>query len=124
MSGIARGVHELQILRDELDIDERAGGIFEIPGIGVALFLGDRRAHLDDIGRRSCAGRACGTARRGSTASIRAAKSGEPRDDPRARERHVLPGPGLALLIAGESRRSASPAGRSGPTAASRMSTG
>ena len=33
------GVHELQILRDELDVDEGAGGVFEVPRIGVALFL-------------------------------------------------------------------------------------
>ena len=29
--GHRRGVHELQILRDELDIDQPAGGIFEVP---------------------------------------------------------------------------------------------
>jgi hypothetical protein len=44
-------VHELQVLRNELDVDERAGRIFEIPAVGVALFLGDCRAHLDDVSR-------------------------------------------------------------------------
>ena len=44
------GVNELQILGNELDIHQRAGGIFEIPRIRIALFLGDRRSHLDDIG--------------------------------------------------------------------------
>ena len=42
-------MNELQILRDELDIDQPAGGIFEVPAIAVALFLGDRRTHFDDV---------------------------------------------------------------------------
>ena len=43
-------MHKLQILGDELDIDQRARCVFEIPGIGVTFFLGDRRAHLDHVG--------------------------------------------------------------------------
>ena len=42
-------VHQLQILGDEFDVDQPAGGVFEIPAVAVALFLGDRPAHLDDI---------------------------------------------------------------------------
>ena len=55
-----------------------AGGVFEVPRIGVALFLGDGRAHFDDVVGDRCAHRACGRARRGSTLSILAAKSGGP----------------------------------------------
>ena len=47
-----RAMHQLQILGDELDIDEPAGGVLEIPPIGIALFRSDRAAHFDDVGRR------------------------------------------------------------------------
>ena len=49
MSGMLVRVHELQILRDEFDIDQPAGGVFEVPALAVALFLGDRAAHFDDV---------------------------------------------------------------------------
>ena len=49
MSGVSRGVNELQILRDEFDIDQPAGGIFQIPAVGVALLVGDGAAHLDHV---------------------------------------------------------------------------
>ena len=42
-------MNELQILRDELDIDHAAGGIFQIPDIVLAFFLRDRAAHLGDV---------------------------------------------------------------------------
>ena len=45
----ARGVHKLQILRDELDVDQPAGGVFEVPAIVVALLLGNGAAHLDHV---------------------------------------------------------------------------
>ena len=44
-------MHELQILGDELDIDQPAGGIFEIPAVVVALLFGDRLAHFGDVAR-------------------------------------------------------------------------
>ena len=37
-----RGVRELQKLGDELDVDEPAGDIFDVPAVGVALLLRDR----------------------------------------------------------------------------------
>ena len=46
-----RGMHQLQILRNELDIDEPAGGMLEIPGISIALFRRNRAAHFHDVGR-------------------------------------------------------------------------
>ncbi len=35
-------MHELEILRDEVDIDHAAGCVFEIPMVALALFLRDR----------------------------------------------------------------------------------
>ena len=70
-------MHELQILRDELDVDQPAGDIFEVPALALALLGRDRLAHLDDVAgdHRGVARR--GTARRGSTLSTRAANAGE-----------------------------------------------
>ena len=68
-------MHELQILRDEFEVDQPARGIFEIPPVALALLLGDRLPHLDDIG-----GDSAGVALRHSTsritASTRAANAG------------------------------------------------
>ena len=44
-------VRELQILRDEFDIDQAAGGVFEVPALAIALFFGDRGAHLHHVAR-------------------------------------------------------------------------
>ena len=49
MSGVCGGVDELQILRDELDIDQSAGDIFEIPALAIAFLGRDRLAHFHDI---------------------------------------------------------------------------
>ena len=49
--GLFRGVNELQILRDEIDVDEAARGMFQIPDIGLAFFLRDRAAHVGDVNR-------------------------------------------------------------------------
>ena len=48
---LLRRVNELEILRDELQIDQPAGGIFEVPARVLALLLGDRLPHLDHIRR-------------------------------------------------------------------------
>ena len=92
-------MHELQILRDELDVDQAAGCVFEVPRIGVAFLLGNGAAHFDDVG---------GDGTRVALAAEdfvdhRVDAGGESlrrRHDARARERHVLPGPGLAFLVA------------------------
>ena len=95
------GVNQLQILRDEIDIDHAAGGIFQIPDVVLALFQRDGAAHVRDI-----AGDAGGVARPRQHVANDALDSGAKfrrrRDHPRAGQRHVLPGPGLALLIFGE----------------------
>ena len=59
------GVHELQILRDELEIDQPAGGVFQVPALVVALLGRDRAAHLDDVARDRLGVALRGTARRG-----------------------------------------------------------
>ena len=76
ISGFVGGVDELQILRDELEIDQPAGGVFEVPALVLALLLRDRLPHLDDVAgdrRRHRAGRHS-TAR--ITSSTRAANAG------------------------------------------------
>ena len=49
-AGLVGGVDELQILRDEVDIDHAARRIFEIPDVVLALFLRNGAAHVGDIG--------------------------------------------------------------------------
>ena len=112
------GMNELQILRDELDVDQAAGDVFEIPAIALALLARDRLAHLDHVGGRPPAASRGRHSTARITLSTRAANSGLARNDARARQRHVLPGPGLGLLVARRSRRSGSRAGRSGRTGA------
>ena len=99
--GHRRGVHELQILGDELDIDECAGRVFEVPGIGVALLRGDRGAHLDHVlGDGALVALAAEhVADRGRRARGESRRSA---DDARARQCHVLPSPGLAFLVTDE----------------------
>ena len=58
MSGLVGGVNELEILRDEIDIDHAAGGIFQVPDIVLALLQRDGAAHVRDV-----AGDAGGVAR-------------------------------------------------------------
>ena len=94
-------VHQLQILRDELDIDQSADSVFEVPALAVAFFLGDGAAHFHHV-----AGDLRDVARAlQNFADDLLDPRAEPRrgrDHARARERHVLPGPGLGLLVAGE----------------------
>ncbi len=39
-------VRKAEILRDELDIEQPAGGELDVPRVALALFLGDERAHV------------------------------------------------------------------------------
>ena len=48
-SGFFRSVNELQVLRDEIDVDEPAGGELEVPDVVLALLLRDRPAHIGDV---------------------------------------------------------------------------
>ena len=99
--GLVGGVDQLQILRDEIDIDQAAGGVFQIPDVVLALLQRDGAAHVGDV-----AGDAGAVARPRQHAADDAldprAKRRRRRDHARARQRHVLPGPGLAFLIVGE----------------------
>ena len=58
--GLVGGVNELQILRDEIDVDHAAGGIFQVPDVVLALLLRNGAAHLGHV-----AGDAGGIARPG-----------------------------------------------------------
>ena len=51
-------VNELQILRDELDIDQPTSCIFEVPAFTVPFLLGNGRAHFHHVtGRQFCVSR-------------------------------------------------------------------
>ena len=47
--GLVGGVNQLEILRDEVDIDHAAGGIFQVPDVVLALLQRDGAAHVRDI---------------------------------------------------------------------------
>ena len=103
MSGMVGGVHELQILRDEFEIDETAGGKFQIPAVAVAFFGGDGAPHLDHVAgyRRGVAPAAERGADDVSTRLLELRR--RRRNDARSRQRQMLPGPGFVFLIALES---------------------
>jgi len=42
-------VDQLQVLRDEFDIDHATGGILQIPDVALALFLSDGAAHFQNV---------------------------------------------------------------------------
>jgi hypothetical protein len=42
-------VSQLQILRDEIDVDDAAGGMFQVPDVVLALLLRDGAAHIGDV---------------------------------------------------------------------------
>ena len=117
------GMDELQVLRDEFEIDQAAGDVFQIPAVGVALLDRDRAAHLDHVAgdllrrRAGCAGR------RGSPPRPARAKSGDADDHARARQRHVLPGPGFGLADSSRTTPSDVATGPERPDGRSRMST-
>ena len=71
------GVDQLQILRDEFEIDQAAGDVLQVPALAVALLGGDRAAHLDDVAGHVSASRGRHSTSR-MTFSTRAAKAGEP----------------------------------------------
>ena len=117
------GVHELQILRDELEIDQPAGGIFQIPARRLSPFslAIACRISATSAGNRS-PDRARGRARRGSPPRPAPRTPAAPRHHARARQRHVLPGPGFGLLIAREASMLVA-TGPERPDGRSRMST-
>ena len=119
---LLRGMNELEILRDELQIDQPAGGIFEVPARVLALLLGDRLPHLDDV-RRDRRGIAL-AAEHGADHLLDARR--ERRRPRRPRAPASAPcAPRSRLRSPGSSRkrRCWSPPARSGPDGRSRMST-
>ena len=48
--GRGGGMNQLQILRDEIDVDDAARGIFQVPDVVLAFFQPDGAAHVGDIG--------------------------------------------------------------------------
>src|SRR6476659_8799322 len=93
------GVHELQILRDELEIDQPTRDVFQVPAFALALFGRDCSPHLHHIARdgfqiarpaENVADDPLDTRRKGWWS----------RDHAGARQRQMLPGPGLVFLIA------------------------
>src|SRR4029077_1416883 len=94
-------MHQLQILGDEFNIDQPAGGVFEVPWIGIALLFGDGAAHIDDVagGRSHISLLAKNLADDRLDLGDKTRRSGH---DTRACERHMLPRPGFVLLVAFE----------------------
>ena len=93
-----RGVHQLQILRDEVDVGDAARGILQIPVVGLALLLRNRPAHVGDV---MTGGDRVARPDQGVADHLLdpLAEFRRGRDDARPRQRHVLPGPGLVVLI-------------------------
>ena len=92
---------QLQVLRDELDIDQPARGVFQIPDVVLALLQRDRAAHLGDVVGDDPAVADAGQDTADDILDA-GAERGRGRNDARARQRHMLPGPGFVLLIVGE----------------------
>ncbi len=55
--GLLGGMHQLQILRDEFDIDQTAGRELQVPAVAVAFFCGYGAPHLDHIPAMGAASR-------------------------------------------------------------------
>ena len=94
---------ELQVLGDEFDVEESARGELQVPGVAVALFLGDQRAHGErfssDDGAVTLAGQRPPHRLTDVVAETRVAS-----DEASAGQRHALPGLRLVLLIEPERR--------------------
>ena len=91
-------VRDLKKLRDELDIDETSIIGLRLPDIARAFFLLDHGAHLAHIGGGFRAISRSGQNLADDLTEM-LAKLGRPCDGPGARQRKMLPGPGLVLLI-------------------------
>ncbi len=91
-------MNELQILRNELDIDQPASHVFEVPPIAVAFLLGNGRPHFDYV-----AGDQFGVAWPAQNVANNVldtlSECRRTRNHARTRERHVFPGPRFGFLI-------------------------
>ena len=94
-------MHELEILREEFEVDEAARGIFQIPARVLAHLLGDSLPHIRHVGRHHLR---IAFAAQHSTDHRSDARGELRRAGHHARpcERQMLPGPGFGLLIACE----------------------
>jgi hypothetical protein len=103
-AGRVRGMHKLQELHHEFDIDQPARDVFQVPAVAIALLFGDRLAHLNDVAGNQ---RAVAPARQ-RLADRFVDPRGErrrARHDARARERKLLPRPRIVLLVILEARQ-------------------
>ena len=97
-----RAMAELQELRGELDVDQAAGTIFQIPQPVAGELLGDAGAHVGHI--LGDLPRVAGLADDGADAALGPLHgSGRTRDGAGPGQRHMLPGPGALGLVAQES---------------------
>src|SRR5215467_1072967 len=94
-------MNELQILRNEFDIDQPAGHIFEIPAITISLFLGYGGAHLYDITCRQIGVAVAPQDILDNSFNSRLELHWS-RNNPGPGERHMLPRPCFRLLIDGK----------------------
>ena len=119
-SGCACGVHELQVLGDELQIDEPAAHLLQVPDVLGALLLGDALAHVAHVGGDLGRDRAASRSAARIAASTRARSGGGPamtRARVSAMCSHVQASLGLIVDEARELRGDRPLAGRRGAAA-------
>ena len=115
-------VNELKILGNELDIDEPAGRVFKVPTVALAFFLGDRGTHFNDVARDQF-GIAWPSQNIADNTLDALPERGRTRNQPRACERHMFPGPRFGFLVGGKTIESALPKDPARPEGRNRMST-
>ncbi len=94
-------VAKLEILGDELDVDQAATPVLDIPRIARRMFAGDAAAHVGDVGDEFWGAPRPRQDFADSSADA-PAELGRAGNRPRAGERHVLPCPGRVAAIADE----------------------
>ena len=103
--GSLAALAQLQVLRDELEIDQAAAPMLaQSQASGCGCALGDAPAHVGDVEQQPVRDRAARSGRRAIAARPRAASVASPAIGARPGQRHVLPGPGLLALVLGEGR--------------------
>ena len=121
--GCAGRMDQLPGLGHELDVDQRARRIFEVPDIAAGILRGDFLSHLARVGRMRWRLARRGQAGVAISVSTRAHNFSCARHQPRPRQRHMLPGPAFAWR---DNRRRISKLTAAGPLlplGRSRMST-
>src|SRR6185437_16441348 len=97
----SRCLAQLKILGDELDIDESAAAVLDLPGGRIAMLLGHAVAHVGDVDHQAIA-----VARPQEYLTDDGhdlvAERRRPGNDARAGQRHLLPCPGELAVVAVE----------------------